>query len=141
MDGAPELSEGHMRQHLRNQGIAIQITAPYAHQQNGKAEHYIWTLKDSMHTLIADAKLPPSFWYDAICTYQYLQNQLPTSVLPSGITPYEVYYCCKPDLTHLCVWGCQFFVIIPPELCTKGGPRQYKAIFVGYDDNQVGWYV
>ena len=38
MDGAPELSEGVMGAHMQSHGIAIQVTAPYAHQQNGKAE-------------------------------------------------------------------------------------------------------
>ena len=32
-------------------------------------------------------------------------------------------------------------MLIPPELRVKGGPRRYEAIFVGYDENRVGWYV
>jgi hypothetical protein len=47
----------------------------------------------------------------------------------------------KPDLTHLRVWGCQCFPSIPPEIRTKGGPRRYEAIFVGYEDNRIGWRV
>ena len=31
--------------------------------------------------------------------------------------------------------------MIPPEIRTKGGPRHYEAIFIGYDENRVGWYV
>ena len=115
MDGAPELSEGPMGAHLRGHGITIQVTAPYAHQQNGKAERYIRTLEDDMQTLLADSGLPFSFWGWAIRTAQYLMNRLPTSVLPSNITPYERYHNKKPDLSHLCVWGCQCFVLIPLE--------------------------
>ena len=94
-----------------------------------------------MQALIADAKLPPSFWCNALCTYQYLQNRLPMSALPAGITPFEAYKGSKPDLAHLHVWGCQCFVLIPPELQTKGGPRRYEAIFVSYNEDRVGWYV
>jgi hypothetical protein len=47
----------------------------------------------------------------------------------------------KPDLSHLRIWRCQCFPIIPPELHTKGGPRQFKAIFVGYEESRVGWRV
>ena len=47
----------------------------------------------------------------------------------------------KPNLTHLRIWGCQCFVIIPPELCSKGSPRCFEAIFVGYEDDRVGWHV
>ena len=141
MDGAPELCEGEMGKHIRGRGIALQITAPYAHPQNGKAERYIRTLEDNMQTLLADSGLPPSFWNWAVSTSQYLRNRLPTSVLPSGVTPFEAFRHSKPDLAHLRVWGCQCFVAIPPELRTKGGPRRYEATFVGYDDNRVGWYV
>jgi hypothetical protein len=80
VDSAPELCEGCMSIHLRDHGITVQVTAPYAY--HGKAKCYIWTLEDGMQALIADAKLPPSFWHDTICTYQYLCNHLPTSPLP-----------------------------------------------------------
>jgi hypothetical protein len=51
------------------------------------------------------------------------------------------HFSVKPDLAHLRVWGCQCFPSIPPELRTKGGPRRYEAIFVGYEDNRIGWRV
>ena len=125
MDGAPELSEGLMGTHLRNRGITIQVTAPYAHQQNGKAERYIRTIEDDMQTLLADSGLPFSFWGWAVRTAQYLRNRLPTTVLPAGVTPYESYHNRKPDLSHLRVWGCQCFVLIPPELRSKGGTSSF----------------
>jgi hypothetical protein len=122
MDGAPELCEGHLGDHLHDHGVTLWVTTPYAHPQNGKAKQFICTLKDGMQTLIADSGLPPSFWGNAVLTMQYLHNCLPTSVLPSGTTPFEAFKNCKPDLAHLHVWGCQCFVAIFPELCMKGGP-------------------
>ena len=119
----------------------MQVTAPYAHAQAGKAEHYVCTIEDGIQTLLADAKLPLSFWGDAALTTQYLRNRLPTSTLPANTTPYEIMHGTKPDLSHLRVWGCQCFPSIPPELRTKGGPRRYEAIFVGYEDNRIGWRV
>ena len=59
-----------------------------------------------MQALIANAKLPPTFWHDAVCTSQYLCNCLPTSVLSAGTTPFEAYCGSKLDLSHLQVWGC-----------------------------------
>jgi hypothetical protein len=140
-DGAPELCQGRLGSHLRDRGIAIQTTAPYAHQQNGRIERYIRTLVDGMQTLLADSGLPFSFWGDALSTTRYLRNRLPSSVLPTDITPYESFHRSKPDLSHLRVWGCQCFVTIAPELRTKGGPRRYEAIFVGYEENRLGWRV
>lgn len=71
-DGAKEFTQGPFAKHLASRGIAVQVTAPYAHSQAGKAERYIRTIEDGIQTLIADAKLPPSFWGDAALTYQYL---------------------------------------------------------------------
>ena len=94
-----------------------------------------------MQTLLADSGLPLSFWGHAVSTIQYLRNRLPTSVLPSGITPFEARHGRKPDLSHLQVWGCQCFVIIPPECHSKGGPCRYEVIFVGYEEDRIGWLV
>ena len=92
-------------------------------------------------TLLADAKLTMSFWGDAVLTMNYLRNHAPTVALPSRITAFEVMNRRKPDLSNLHVWGCQCFVTIPPELCSKGGPRRFEAIFVGYEEDMIGWRV
>ena len=47
----------------------------------------------------------------------------------------------KPDLSHLCVWGCQCFDHVPVELHTKGGLHHFEAIFVGYEEDRIGWQV
>jgi hypothetical protein len=81
-DGAKEFTQGAFADHLLSRGIAMQVTAPYAHAQAGKAERYIRTIEDGIQTLLADGKLLPSFWGDAALTTQYLRNRLPTSTLP-----------------------------------------------------------
>jgi hypothetical protein len=91
--------------------------------------------------LLADSGLPMSFWGWAVLTSQYLRNRLPTSTLPTNITPIEAISHRKPDLSHLCVWGCQCFATIPPELRAKAGPRRFEAIFIGYEENRIGWMV
>ena len=53
-----------------------------------------------MQTLLANSKLPPSFWGWAVSTIQYLRNRLPTSVLPTGVTPFEALKKQKPDLGY-----------------------------------------
>ena len=63
MDGA-EFSPGSMGAYLKLWGITMQITTPYAHSQNEKAEHFICTIEDGAQTLLADAKLTMSFWGD-----------------------------------------------------------------------------
>lgn len=140
-DSAKEFTGGQFSAHLHSHGTTMQVTAPYAHTQAGKAEHYVCTIEDGVQTLLADTKLPPSFWGDAALTTQYLHNCLPTSTLPQNVTPYKIMHGIKPNLDHLRAWGCQCFPAIPPELRSKGGPHQFEAIFVGCEDNCVGWHV
>lgn len=89
--------------------------------------------------LLIDSGLPASFWGNTVLTIQYLRNCLPTSALPTGITPFEAFYKKKPDLFHIHMWRCQCFVTIAPELHSKGGPRHCECIFVGYNEHHIGW--
>ena len=139
--GELELTAGKMGAHLASRGIALQRTVPYAHQQNGKSERYIRTLEEGGQALLADSGLPMSFWLDAILTRQYLINRLPTSTLPSNITPFESLMERKPDLSHLRVWGCDCYVAVPDEIRGKAGPKRFRAIFVGYEEHRLGWRV
>ena len=122
--GELELTAGKMGAHFVSKGIAIQHTIPYAHQQNGKSEHYVRTIEEGGQALLADSGLPMSFWLDAMLMRQYLVNHLPTSTLPQNLTPYELLTNGrKPDLSHLQVWGCDCYVAVPNELRSKAGSK------------------
>jgi len=141
VDNAKEFVEGKMCTELDNAGISVQATAPYAHQQNGKIERYIRTISDTAQTLLADSKLPPSFWGLAVLTAVYLRNRIPTKTLPGHITPHEKMTKEKPDLSMLRIFGCQCFVHQPEEIRGKGAACHFEAIFVGYIENRLGWLV
>ncbi|EEB99891.1 hypothetical protein MPER_00312 [Moniliophthora perniciosa FA553] len=76
-DGAAEQAEGELMEWYRDRGIAVQVTAPYAHGQNGKSEKGIRTLEDDMHVLLSWSNLPLSFWEDAVRTASYTRFRLP----------------------------------------------------------------
>ena len=100
--GKLKLTAGKMGAHFVSKGIAVQRTIPYAHQQNGKSEHYVRTIEEGGQALLADSGLLMSFWLNAMLTQQYLVNRLPTSTLPQNLTPYELLTNGrKPDLSHL----------------------------------------
>jgi len=141
VDNAKEFVEGKMREELDNAGIGVQATAPYAHQQNGKIERYIRTISDTAQALLADSKLPASFWGLAVLTAVYLRNRTPTKTLPGHITPHEKMTKEKPDLSMLRIFGSQCFVHQPAEIRGKGAARRFEAIFVGYMENRLGWLV
>ena len=131
-----------MGDYLASKGIVVQQTVPYAHEQNGKSERYIWTLEEGGQALLAGSGLPMSFWLDAVLTCQYLCNHLPTSTLHNDVTPFEsITNGRKPNLSHLRVWGCDCYVAVLDELWAKAGFKRFRAIFVGYEEHRIGWHV
>lgn len=141
IDNVKEFVEGQMQEDLNNAGITVKATAPYAPQQNGKIEQYIRTISDTTQALLADSKLPASFWGLAIQAAVYLRNHIPTKTLPGNITPHEKMTKEKPDLSMLRIFGCQCFIHQPEEICGKGAARCFEAIFIGYVENRLGWLV
>ena len=114
--------DGPFDDHITAKGIMHQVSVPYAHPQNGKAERYVRTLEDMAQRLLADSGLPLEFYGNTVLTAQYLQNRLSTLTLPPLTMPFEVMEGAKPDLSHLHAWGCQCFIIIPPKKRMKDGP-------------------
>ncbi|KNZ72067.1 Peptidyl-prolyl cis-trans isomerase cyp11 [Termitomyces sp. J132] len=130
-DGAKQFVAGTLCDHLDASGIILQSTAAYAHQQNGKAERYICTIKDMVQSLMTESGLPLSFVGTAILIAQYLRNCIPTSTLPALTTPFELVEGKKPDLSHLQVWSCQCFVLHPLETCPYNLFNMKRVVWAG----------
>ena len=90
---------------LEDAGIERQLAAPYAHQQNDKAEQAIQTLEGHSLAMLETAGLPLTLWDEAVLTAAYLWNRTESTVLPPGKTPYKMVNNRKPDLTHLRMFG------------------------------------
>lgn len=124
---------------LEKAGIIHQLLAPYAHQQNGKAERVIHMIEGRMYAMLDHACLPRSLWGEAALCAAYLFNCTESRALPTGKTPYEMLHSAKPDISHLWVFGVRCFVRIPVELQEKLGPQSRTAIFMGYPPGVKAW--
>ena len=124
---------------LEEAGIEQQLTAPYAHQQNGKAERAMRTLEGHSLAMLEAAGLPSTLWGEAVLTAAYLWNRTESAALPPGKTPYEMVNNRKPDLSHLRVFGSQCWACVPTELQSKLGPKSRRAIFMGYPEGVKGY--
>ena len=60
--------------YLKKEGIEHQYTIPKTWEQNGVAERMNQTLVETVRTMIADSKLPHSFWAEALSTAAYMIN-------------------------------------------------------------------
>lgn len=130
---------GNVGKWLHDRGIKVQQTAPYSHQQNGRIERQFRIIDDCSQAVMLKSGLPSTYRKYAILYVIWTRNRLPTSTLPSGITPYEKLKNEKPDYSQAKIFGCYCFVMYPKELWKKGGLHSFKAIFVGYVENHKGW--
>ncbi|GJU62585.1 putative ribonuclease H-like domain-containing protein [Tanacetum coccineum] len=68
-------------------GDELELRTP---QQNGVAERKNRTLIEAARTMLADSKLPTTFWAEAVSTAYYVQNRV-LIVKPHNKTPYELF--------------------------------------------------
>ncbi|KAJ3885231.1 copia protein, partial [Lentinula edodes] len=91
--------------------------------------------------MLVHAGLPLQFWEDAVRTALYIRFRLPTKTLPNNKTPYEMVHHKVPNLSHLRVWGCQCWIQVSEDIRLKFGDKMLEGIFIGYEDNRIGWRV
>ncbi|XP_013614008.1 PREDICTED: uncharacterized protein LOC106320187 [Brassica oleracea var. oleracea] len=72
-------------------GINVRFSCPYTSQQNGKSERMIRTVNNAIRTLLFQAKMPPSYWPEALHAVVHVLNILPSSAIGAK-TPHFLIY-------------------------------------------------
>jgi len=108
---------------LKDRGIEILQSIPYAHQQNGRAERFIHTLMEKAKAMRHQACAPPSWWEFSVEHALHVYNRTPLRRL-NWQTPYQLLHGEWPSAAHLRVFGCGAYVFIPAETrANKLAPR------------------
>ncbi|GJR38184.1 putative ribonuclease H-like domain-containing protein [Tanacetum coccineum] len=94
-DNGTEFKNRVMNQFYEMKGIKREFSVARTLQQNGVAETKNRTLIEAVRTMLADSKLPTTFWAEAVNTACYVQNRV-LVIKPHNKTPYELF------LDHLC---------------------------------------
>ena len=79
--------------------------------------------------------LPLSFWGYALETAAFTLNKTPSKFVE--MTPYELWFGKKPELSFLKFWGCDAYVkkFQPDKLESKSE----KCVFIEYPKETVGY--
>ncbi|GJT23591.1 putative ribonuclease H-like domain-containing protein [Tanacetum coccineum] len=96
-DNGTEFKNKVMDDFCREKGIKREYSVARTPQQNGVAERRNRTLIEAARTMLADSKLPTTFWAEAVSTACYVQNRV-LVVKPHNKTPYELFRGLKPAL-------------------------------------------
>lgn len=82
-------------------------------------------------SFLKEGGLPNQYWAEAIATLVYLLNLSPTKVV-KNCTPYEAWRGIKPIVSHLRIFGCIAFTLIPSQHHQNLDSKVEKCIFIGY---------
>ncbi|TXG68264.1 hypothetical protein EZV62_003199 [Acer yangbiense] len=124
--------------HLSKEGIKVQFSCPYTHQQNGVPKRKHRNIVEMGLTLLAHSGLPLKYWFEAFSTTTVLINNLPSSVL-GFVSPFEKLYKRKPNYNFFKVFGCSCFPYLRDYSKNKLDFHSSKCIFIGYCLSHKGY--
>ncbi|GJU94144.1 putative ribonuclease H-like domain-containing protein, partial [Tanacetum coccineum] len=109
-DNGTEFKNKVMDDFCREKGIRREYSVARTPQQNGVAERRNRTLIEAARTMLADSKLPNTFWAEAVSTACYVHNRV-LVVKPHNKTPYELFRGFKPALSFMRPFGCHVTIL------------------------------
>ena len=133
-DNGKEYLSSQFHRFLQEKGIIHELSTPYVHQQNGRAEREIRTIVESARTMLIAKNVAKELWAEAVGTATYVLNRVISSQTETTQkTAYELWYKQEPEVCHLRTFGCTAYMNIAKEKRKKLDSKSQKMIMVGYD--------
>jgi transposase InsO family protein len=129
---------GQFEMYCKIQGIKLQYTVPKTPELNGLAERMNRTIMERVRSMLSHAKLPKSYWAEAMLTAVYLINRSPSMPLKGDI-PQRVWTGRSVSYQHLRVFGCLAYVHVAKDQRSKLDSKSKPCIFLGYSEDEFGY--
>ncbi|GKD08430.1 putative ribonuclease H-like domain-containing protein, partial [Tanacetum coccineum] len=139
-DNGTEFKNKEMNQFCERKGIKREFSVARTPQQNGVAERKNRTLIEAARTMLADSKLPTTFWAEVVNTTCYVQNRVLVTK-PHNKTPYELFLGRKPALGFMRPFGCPVTILNTIDHLGKFDGKADEGFFVGYSINSKAFRV
>ena len=130
-DNGTEFKNKVMDDFCRDKGIKREFSVARTPQQNSVAERRNRTLIEAARTMLADSKLPVTFWAEAVNTACYIQNGV-LVVKTKNKTPYELFRGRPPTLEFMSPFGCHVTILNTIDHLGKFEEKSDEGFFVGY---------
>ncbi|SGZ30839.1 BQ5605_C046g12241 [Microbotryum silenes-dioicae] len=127
-DNGGEYRSNAFTEFCKSKGIRRQYSIPYTPQQNGRAERVNLSIVEGVLALLADARLPATFWDEAAAYFVYCKNRCSHSALAKQ-TPEFVWNGQRTTATALHPFGCTAWLTVAPDLRSKLDPKAARVIF------------
>lgn len=112
IDGGGELNNRMVDAYCAEHGITIKKVPHNLSAANGVVERLFRTVMEGTCTLLEEADLPYSFWGEALATFIYMNNFVPSSRFPNTI-PVEAWTQRRHNIAHLRPFGCECWATLP----------------------------
>ncbi|GJZ88063.1 ribonuclease H-like domain-containing protein [Tanacetum coccineum] len=129
-----------MNQFCEMKGIKREFSVARTPQQNRVAERKNRTLIEAARTMLADLKLPTTFWAEAVNTACYVQNRV-LVIKPHNKDPYELFLGRKLALSFMRPFGCPVTILNTIDHLGKFDGKADEGFFVGYSTNSKAFRV
>ncbi|GJX48970.1 putative ribonuclease H-like domain-containing protein [Tanacetum coccineum] len=135
-----EFKNREMNQFCEMKGILRQFSVARTLQQNGVVGRRNMTLIEAARTMLADSKLPTTFWAEAVNTACYVQNRV-LVVKPHNKTIYELFHGRISTLSFMRLFGCHVTILNTLDHLGKFDGKADEGLFVGYSLNSKAFRV
>nr|GEZ31517.1 ribonuclease H-like domain-containing protein [Tanacetum cinerariifolium] len=139
-DNGTEFKNRIMNEFCETKGTRREFSVARTPQQNDVAERKNNTLVEVARTMLADSKLPTTFWAKAVNTICYVQNRV-LVIKPHNKTPYEIFLGRKPFLSFMRPFGCLVTILNTLDYLGKFDGKSDDGFFVGYSINSKAFRV
>ncbi|GJT96901.1 putative ribonuclease H-like domain-containing protein [Tanacetum coccineum] len=139
-DNGTEFKNKVMSEFCEKKGIKREFSIARTPQQNGIAKRRNRTLIEVAITMLADSKLPTTFWAEAVNTACYVQNRVLVGK-PYNKTPYELFRGRTPSLSFMKPFGCHITILNTLDHLGKFDVKFDDGFFVGYSLNSKAFRV
>nr|GEW63552.1 retrovirus-related Pol polyprotein from transposon TNT 1-94 [Tanacetum cinerariifolium] len=120
-----------MNDFCSHKGIKREFSNARTPQQNGVAERRNRKLIEAVRTMLADAKLPVTFWAKAVKTACYVQNRVIVNKSQNK-TPYELFNGRTPTIGFLKPFGCHVMILNTLDNLGEFEAKGDEGYFIGY---------
>lgn len=133
-DNGGEYLDRDLQKFLKDEGIEMDTTAGYTPQQNSISERGNQTTTERARCMLIDGNPPKIFWAEDAATAFYIENRSPEASITFN-TPHKLWYSQTSDLSHLRIFGCAAYKLIPKQFRgSKFSPISEKLIMLGYQE-------
>ncbi|GJV21047.1 putative ribonuclease H-like domain-containing protein [Tanacetum coccineum] len=139
-DNGTEFKNKVMSEFCKKKGIKREFSVARTPQQHRVAERRNRILIEAARTMLADSKLPTTFWTEAVNTACYVQNKV-LVVKPHNKTPYELFRGRTPALSFMRPFGCHVTILNTLDHLGKFDGKSDDGFFVGYSLNSKAFRV